>query len=729
MMAKNNIISFNSHQDNLPGKTTLDKSSSAAIAACRAILKTSLPKCFDFFSNLDDSLFKLADQAKSNQEQEDYFIAMRQFRVKQDSIKTEFTNLVLSDFDNFWSHPITKSQSKEEVDELSLMQNEVLEEEIALQKIITKGESVGKAELTALTRRFSALLSSDDEYEHPLLPSQIVLHLQSVISPVTDDITIKLLSYKHFEQFSVTEFAKIYQSLNEELIKQGILPKLVLGKRNRVSPPPGVGQARNTEQTSSSSGYYPEEGNEDPAIFEELRHLLGRGDYSHTSRSSENSNTASVNTLVSVISSLQHQIDAQPSYNDQGQLVLPDLRQTLQSNLNQKQADGSLIQHSISHLDEDTLNVISLLFEFILEDRAIPAPVRALLARLQLPMLKIAISDKTFFSKKNHTARRLLNSLANVSTGWDHSNGSEDILYNQINSIVETILNNFDTDLGIFDDLNAQLDQFIAQQSQTSDVAEQRVTKATEGQEKLALSQQEVEKLINELSVQYSPVPTAVISLLEEWKKVLKLRFLQKGKESAEWQESVKLTEQLLWSVQPTPGANERQQLLTTIPDLLKTLRSNLSGPSFNQHKINTLFKELQECHIKCLSGNQIDQSKLQNVEVSAAEQQEKVTEIPKEKKILSDEEALVKANELAVGTWIELEENGQAQRMKFSWRSNLTGRCLFVTYQGLKAAELALQELANLFQQGQIEILDQSDKPLMDRALISMKETIEHKK
>ncbi|MDC9724588.1 MAG: DUF1631 family protein [Gammaproteobacteria bacterium] len=387
----------------------------------------------------------------------------------------------------------------------------------------------------------------------------------------------------------------------------------------------------------------------------------------------------------------------------------------------------------LSRIDEDTMNVITLLFEFVLEDHAIPAPIRALLARLQLPMLKVAITDKTFFSKKNHSARLLLNNLARASTGWDHSNGKQDILLSQIESIVESILTNFDTELDIFSDLNEQLSQFILQQEKSSDFSEQRITKATEGQEKLILAQQEVDNIINELMVQYSPVPKAVVTLIEDgWRQILQLRYLQKGKDSPEWKEVVSLMEELLWSVTPKSAPTERKKLLETIPKLLKSLRDYLGGASFNQHKITALFKGLQECHIKCLNGRKLDEEELQQVDKQdivndiTSLKSEELAHIPEEEKVLSDEKALDTAKHLKVGTWLEVKQNGDVQRIKFSWRSNLTGRCLFVTYQGLKAAELALAELANWFQQGQAVVLDQAGEPLMDRALVSMKDTIE---
>ena len=55
---------------------------------------------------------------------------------------------------------------------------------------------------------------------------------------------------------------------------------------------------------------------------------------------------------------------------------------------------------------------------------------------------------------------------------------------------------------------------------------------------------------------------------------------------------------------------------------------------------------------------------------------------------------------------------------------SNLTKRCLFVTSKGVKAAEWSEQELTAMFEKGEASVLDQS-KPLMDRALVSMMETV----
>jgi len=722
MVARNNILSFGSHQENMQVKHSNEHQ--VVISACRKLIASSFPQCFGFLNNLDDSLFKLAEQATNSQLQEDYFAIMRLFRIKQGDIKQSFTKLILDDFDSFWLNPPLQTEPDNESSEivsdseLSLMQNDALEEHIAIKKISTKGDSVFGNELLQLNQRFAHILDIKQVIDNPLSTEQIVNHLQTVISSITSDIAIKLVTYKQFEQHAISGLATLYQELNDELIKHNILPKLDQRERKVSARKPSPSKQINNDSLSSED--------DDAEVFENLRHLLmslGSGNQQPVE------SPANISTMMSALSNLQHQPGTQISHDKSGAMTLPDLRQSLLSNLRQTQADGSVVNQSISHIDEDTMNVIAMLFEFVLEDRSIPAPIRALLARLQLPMLKVAITDKTFFSKKKHAARLLLNNLAKVSTGWDHTNGTSDILFTQIDSIVNTILTEFDTDMKIFTNLNEQLTQFMGQQKQSSNVAEQRIAKTTEGQEKLVAAEQEVAQNINQLLAQYSPVPKAVVTLIDDnWRKILKLRFLQKGKDSPEWKTSLALMEQLLWSVAPKAEASERNKLIEIIPRLLKSLRDALSGPSFNQHKITSLFKDLQGCHLKCLNGSSLEENELQTIEEQKEIENnvETLILIPEEKKVLSDEKALNTANELQVGTWLEVSANEQSQRMKFSWRSNLTGRCLFVTYRGLKAAELDLVELANWFQLGQAIILNKASAPLMDRALVSMKESIE---
>jgi hypothetical protein len=762
MVADDKVIIFGQHKNQ---NAALSSAAQQAIKACRETLLTGLPKSFAFFDGLDDALFDLADKAESNQKQEEYFTAMRQIRLVQNDIKKKFTQSIVNDFDNFWKKPTAKRYPRLETNndknldinetELSLLQNADLEEDIAIKRISGRSQSVCGNEIGKLTTRFAHMLSieSEEKLDNPLDSDNVINHLKEVISPLPVNIPIKLVIYKQYEKQAVDNLLQLYQTLNKLLVENGILSKIPYTTRtaktaadrannlarksgeNLNLPLDEMVDQHITHQGHSTSGHT---GGSD--LFSSLRQLLTRSNagprtgYSSASEleastpEEQLSSIADPQTLLSALSSLQHQ-QSDVSISVQGEIALPELRPTLIQTLN---ANGNAngINQTISPLDNDTLDIMDLLFEFILEDKNIPLPMRGLLARLQIPMLKIAIADKNFFQHKNHPARRLLNNLAQAATGWTQTKHYEqDPLYKHIDNIVIHLVNNFDTDIRLFDQINEELIDFTAQQQHSSQAIEKLTAETSQGQERIALAQHHVDKVIHGLYVEASPVPKVIVSLIEDgWKQSLRLRLIQKGDESEEWHTSLNLIKQLLRSVKPTDSEEERQQRLELVPGLHKEVQSYLQSTPITPNTLAVLLKALQRCHIKILNGDEILENELERFDADTTPPEPNKTEDPNKRvelEIYSSATAIAKVKNLKIGTWVDIQEpEKEPRRIKFSWRSNLTKRCLFVTSKGVKAAEWSEQELAVMFEKGEASVLDQS-KPLMDRALVSMMETV----
>src|SRR5262249_30203161 len=115
-----------------------------------------------------------------------------------------------------------------------------------------------------------------------------------------------------------------------------------------------------------------------------------------------------------------------------------DVLQALNRVLQQKLPNQAV---SIGQVDDDAINLVSMLFQFILEDRNLAAPIKGLIARLQIPILKVAMQDKTFFGKGGHPARKLLNEFANASLGWAPTGDVErDPFYSKVETLVNRII-------------------------------------------------------------------------------------------------------------------------------------------------------------------------------------------------------------------------------------------------------------------------------------------------
>ena len=89
-----------------------------------------------------------------------------------------------------------------------------------------------------------------------------------------------------------------------------------------------------------------------------------------------------------------------------------------------------------NQLESMTIEMVAMLFDFIFETRDLPDGIKALLARLQIPVLKAAMLDGAFFAKKSHPSRLLVNALAQAGSGWSPVMGQDDPLYRKIDGIV-----------------------------------------------------------------------------------------------------------------------------------------------------------------------------------------------------------------------------------------------------------------------------------------------------
>ena len=94
-----------------------------------------------------------------------------------------------------------------------------------------------------------------------------------------------------------------------------------------------------------------------------------------------------------------------------------------------------------SNLKEQmTIDIVSMLFEFILRDTQVPAEVRAQLGRLQFLVLKIALRDESLLTTKAHPARMLVNRIGSISLGLKQVDPSGIAVTEEICRIVEAIL-------------------------------------------------------------------------------------------------------------------------------------------------------------------------------------------------------------------------------------------------------------------------------------------------
>jgi hypothetical protein len=719
------------------------------------------------FENLDDALYEMANKSDSNTLQNIYFDSMRELRKQRNNIDHAFNQELLRVYDRFWetgevsvTQPTLDDLSRDT--EMALLDDEELEDSLAITNMVSKAENRFTREIYAMGQRFAFIIGGghvDERFaqQSPLSPAVLCAAFQASMTNVPVELPVKLVVYKLFDRHVMHFIGGLYDELNILLGKAGVIPKLTPKvRRNPVSPvmvrregPGGDSQqVGDSSYLGDPSSQYYTASTGTPSVqgevFAALQQLLGvrRTEVAQTGATSSYMVTAPPGS-VPVIDTGEL-LGALNAIQQSNVVMLPQGRRVTQS-LNPQQMREQLVSdldiakeghvtRALGDADNDTIDVISMLFEFILDDYSLPDAMKALISRLQIPMLKVAIIDKTFFSKKIHPARRLLNSLAQAAVGWnDTGDRVNDVLYNKIESVVKHVLNEFQDDPSIFADLDDEFSAWWQQEQRGAQIAEQRTNQVTRGKEQLRSAKQTVIHELNQRLKQQQVIPEAVMALLEDgWKDVLLLNYLRQGADSKEWHDSLEIVDQLLWSVQPKSDYAERQKLLRSIPELLRNLRERLNSISFDQHKMARLFKELQNCHIGCLRGGDPNlmggagTGPSTSIEVSFPDSQI-VSGESRRSSHLTDEgedepdEFTRQAAELKIGTWLEMQDGSVKNRVKLSWKSDVTDTFIFVNRKGMKAMELTAAGLAKRFREDTAQLVEISETPIIDRALDAM--------
>ncbi|MDH0690580.1 DUF1631 domain-containing protein [Stutzerimonas stutzeri] len=702
-------------------------------------LRQALQSLFD---NADDSLFEIADRATSNTEQNAFFEAMRDLRMKRRNIERGFLQQLFEAFAKLNQYEIGKPPALDAVsfDSLSLVQNDELEESVAVDTMVAKVMSRAAQPLGHLTTRMNALISKKlDDKSNPLGPHALCDYFIEASSSLGVQIKVKLIIFKLFEKHVLGDIDQLYAEANQTLVAAGILPELQSAPPRRQQRPGGPA-ASHTSPATHSQPVHVDEGLQE-AAFSALHNLLSdlRGSSVLPARNvPSDAIPISSGDLLRLLSHMQTR--APQTVDDF------DLQEQLGSLLSRVSAKTGK-SRVVGEIDDDVINLVSMLFEFILDDRTLPDSLKALIGRLQIPLLKVAVIDKTFFSRGSHPARRLLNEIASAAMGWgDQDEAQRDSLYQKIEQIVARLLNDFVDDPAIFSELLADFLAFIGDERRRSELLEQRTRDAEEGRAKAEIARQEVEHALNQRLLGKT-LPEVVVRLLQEaWSKVLLLTCLKHGTQSEEWQAALDTMDDLVWSVTPHEDDESRARLLELVPSLLKALREGLVSAAFDPFSTGDFFTQLEALHVQTLqriqqpqatpgaSGPAADASG-ESIAAAAVEAAPTMVEVVDEIVLLApgesrepepeislpdNDEALIQVDNLRVGSWVEFQEDEEHKlRCKLAAVIKPTGKYIFVNRTGMKVLEKTRMGLASEFQRGAIRLLN--DTLLFDRALESV--------
>jgi hypothetical protein len=697
-------------------------------------LHEPLRQCLGEFER---QLFVLAEQARRSSEQQDCF-ASRQ-RVLQDRTTfeqrfMEHLTVAINAVDTPASEPVASVVEAKPWQSLELLDTVEQELSMALEQLGARGDVRHSGVLYELGYRLAALIGTPP-LEGPALPLGPhtlgrVCHLAS--AELELPLKHQLLLLQHFDQSVIQSLAPLYATINAQWQADGILPQLRsipiprrLGKR----PPHVAGQttaAAEPAQAAASAGAQPGNAGGSIEVLESLRDLLAQQRTHQDGIAGQPAGrAASEDELQFALGALQQHLTQVTDHASRELRSAARLREELLAQLNVGKPLGAP-RTQLSGEQGDTVELVARLFEQVGAQLQHGGNAEGLLSDLQLPVLRMAVADHSFFEKREHPARRLLDTVTAAANDW--LDGSDDESNRPLATKLEQLVSRASQEApsaGLYTTLLADIEHHLALLTRKAQSAERRHVEAAQGRERLDQARQRAGELMAERFAQSPPRGLLRALLDRAWSDVLALTLLRHGEDSDAFRSQLAITDQLLGRL----PVEDRLQLQVEVESGLqqigmhaeeavqvaqRLLGAGTPDPAVELPSATDLALRLKQ-HQRL--GEQ------HSVQHEPAPVHPKPASVPTPEPSPRDRRIEEHLRHVPFGSWFEFIDpsTGRISRRKLAWYSPMSGRCLLVSRRGQRTDDMTLAQLAHEIASGRVCEVPAQPESLLDRAWRSL--------
>lgn len=252
--------------------------------------------------------------------------------------------------------------------------------------------------------------------------------------------------------------------------------------------------------------------------------------------------------------------------------------------------------------DQPVIELLSRLFALIQADTAVPSACRALIARLQVAALRVALQDRAMLDAPEHPVWQLMNRLASAASTWP-APGDRRLagLMNFAEAVAEEISRAAAADAAAFRRGLARLDAYVAEQLQWQLREAQASVESLQRSERREMLEHVLSQRLSEQMAPVHASPVIRRFVTGTWAKVLAESMLRHGEQSEPTPTFLKTVDDLLWSLQTPNHPQSRQRLVALLPGLLQRLREGMALVALPAPEQQTVLDELMAVHTVAL--------------------------------------------------------------------------------------------------------------------------------
>jgi hypothetical protein len=629
--------------------------------------------------------------------------------------------------------------------DLQLVNDEDLTEQIVMHEFMGRVSEACSEETYALDQRVSYLIGREDvdESDNQFGPAVVCAAVRAGCTAMYTDLDQQSLLLRQLERHLCSELPQLYRVLNEILIQAEILPTLKRNYRKSTPVGPHTSAADATNILSTIQ-----------RLVQARSHDVGREGVS-----------ASPTTGTGIVGS-----GSPGTGSGIGGEALPPgtiaVNAALFESLQALQAEpaatpGALTNvvrlgresgaaRQIPPLEAITLDIVATLFDLIFDDDKIPNSIKGVISRLQIPILKVAMVDQQFFADRSHPARRFLDSISGVTIRWGQTVDEGDPFYVKLSQLVERIQTTFQRDADVFGTAITELAAFVAEHEamevETSRVVAEIVQRK---EDELGLQRERQAAASLAANSVVSPLvamglPTVIEQfLLNYWRDVLQNHALASGTDSAPFLDANRIAEELVWSVAPKKGAEERKRQTALLPKLVSELNQGLDQIGTSPDARRLFMDALMDLNLAVIRGDRRKQKEVPDPAVSqpvitpptvqasvvklhvthSVENGVRIEEVSLSEKAAptdsstQDRASLRRVKHLVRGDWVEFIDDGQSRRERLTWISPSRSLFLFSNHASNRAISISPEALVHRLHTDTARLVGR-DTPMFERAL-----------
>lgn len=628
--------------------------------------------------------------------------------------------------------------------ELSLVDDATIEHEILSSRLALAAMDQASSEFTDLRSRILALERRDELPPSDLLRPQAIAAL---ILRTWRGAGLGLEAWRCLQPVLHEELGHLlvlaYHETNKWLIAHGVLPEIDLRPLIRRARDTGVAASTGRAATalaggaaSSGSGAGSLHGVSDETRLmtraanllrasEQAQAVLGRLNRLVGRQVPEFEATAQVHPASPRLSEAmvhaerelarQFQVSAQAGQEVQPAALVQGLQERKQV----------LKQAAESPIERATIEIVALLFQSLLMEERLPASVRVWFARLQMPVLRVAISEPDFFATIDHPARKLIDRMGACVMGFDDATaGASEALEKEIKRVVQVVEAYPDTGRRVFQTVLVEFEKFLDHYFRNEHEPSRRgvsLAQQVEQREILAIQYTiELRKMLNEV-----PVQEGVRDFLFQiWADVLAMTAVKHGPQGEQTKAMKRAAADLIWSASAKVSREERAEVIRRLPPLLKTLRDGMASAGVSPDK--------QDEHIQTLNNSLAAAFTAKTAAIPAEHLDELMLRLETLEEMLPDAEVEIDesmvldlsghetaglevvaeggsmpspamvawARGLQVGAWFKLDYRGRNEPVQLAWQGLRKQLSLFVAPSG-RCVLFQQHRLASFLQAG----------------------------